>query len=112
MAAPGPRLREKCLVDGCDRQEELVSGRSAGGLCAGHRYRKRHGLPLDPPLHAGLARRLSPRRLLIEAAMALGEVDTAGDQDEAFYRAVRRVTNAALRYARARRNAAPKAPSK
>jgi len=107
------RPREKCLVDGCDRLEELVSGRSAGGLCAGHRYRKRHGLPLEPPLHEGLARRRSPRAALIDAAMSLGDVDTDADFDTAFRRAVDRLTHAAMRYREARKlSERRKAPSK
>lgn len=102
----------ECLVAGCQRLEELKGGRpSGGGLCSGHRYRKQRGLPLEPPLHDGLARRLSPRRALIEAAMALGEVDTAASADVLFRRAVDRLTHAAARYAQARRGAgARKAP--
>ena len=103
------RPREKCLVDGCDRLEELASGRSAGGLCAGHRKRKQlqaKGLltvPFDSPLHDGMGRRRSPRRALIDAAMSLGDVDTGADFDADFRRAVDRLTHAAMRYREARR---------
>lgn len=36
-----------CLIPGCDRPEE------AGGLCAAHRYRKRHDLPMSSPIRDG-----------------------------------------------------------
>lgn len=103
------RTREKCLVDGCDRLEELASGRSAGGLCAGHRKRKQQqakGLltvPFESPIHEGMGRRRSPRAALIDAAMSLGDVDTDADFDTAFRRAVDRLTHAAMRYREARR---------
>lgn len=106
------RRREKCLVDGCDRLEEMKAGRPAGGgLCAGHRYRKKHGLPLEPPLHEGLARRRSPRRALLEAALALGDTSTDSDDDSAFRRALDRLTHAAWRYWD-RRRGPRKAPGK
>ncbi len=72
-----PYVRQSCLIDGCDRMEELAGGRSTGGLCAGHRNRKKlqnRGLltvPFDSPLHDGLARRRSPRQGLHEAAIAV-----------------------------------------
>lgn len=77
---PAVTTRAKCLIDGCDRLEELANGRSAGGLCAGHRYRKKRGLPLEPPLHEGLARRRGPKEALLEAALRLADVD--GDDAE------------------------------
>lgn len=106
--SPQVQSRAKCLVDGCDRPEELAGGRSAGGLCSGHRYRKKRGLDLEPPLHEGLAKRRSPRRALIEVALQLGDVATESDSDAEFRRGVDRLTHAALRYWAARR----KAPSK
>ena len=109
------RTREKCLVDGCDRLEELASGRSAGGLCAGHRKRKQQqakGL-LTVPFESPIRRRRSPRAALIDAAMSLGDVDTDADFDTAFRRAVDRLTHAAMRYREARKlSERRKAPSK
>lgn len=81
---PAVTTRAKCLVDGCDRPEELANGRSAGGLCAGHRYRKKHGLPFEPPLHEGLARRRSPKASLLEAALRLADVEGNDDFDRAW----------------------------
>jgi hypothetical protein len=89
--------RSKCLVDGCDRLEELASGRSAGGLCAGHRKRKVRGLPIWTPLDSLKAHRHTPRELLIESAIALGDVDPANDS--AWGRAIERQCRAAVRYA-------------
>lgn len=94
------RAAEKCLVEGCERREEMKAGRpSGGGLCAGHRYRKKKGIPLDTPLHDGLARRLSPRRALLEAALAIGDVPTEESSDPAARRALDRLTHAAQVYA-------------
>lgn len=96
------RPAEKCLVDGCERREEMKAGRpSGGGLCAGHRYRKKNALPLEPPLHEGLARRLTPRRALLEAALAIGDVPTEEGSDPAARRALDRLTHAARVYAAA-----------
>lgn len=76
------RPREKCLVDGCDRLEELASGRSAGGLCAAHRKRKKRGQPLEPPIDERNARvgphrapLRSPRQALLDAALAYADAD-------------------------------------
>lgn len=91
------RPAEKCLVEGCERLEELASGRSAGGLCAGHRYRKKKNLPLEPPLHEGLARRQTPRQALTAAVMGLLEVGAEGAADHLFRLALERVVYAALR---------------
>lgn len=96
------RPAEKCLVEGCDRLEEMKAGRpSGGGLCAGHRYRKKKNLPMDTPLHDGLARRLSPRRALLEAALAMGDVPSEEASDPAARRALDRLTHAARVYAAA-----------
>lgn len=97
--------RSRCLIDGCDRWEELANGRSAGGLCAGHRKRKSQGRPLEPPLHAGMGRRESPRRALVHAAIDLRDIDTDADSDIEWRRALDRLIHAALRYADARREA-------
>lgn len=91
--------RERCLVDGCDRLEEMAGGRPAGGLCAGHRYRKKRGLPLEAPLHAGLARRQTPREALVAAALELGDVPAESSGDAVFRRVVERLTYAAVMYA-------------
>lgn len=108
------RPREKCLVDGCDRLEELASGRSAGGLCAGHRKRKQlqaKGLltvPFESPLHdrmglqADGSRRLSPRQALVQAAMDMADADTSSESDTAWRRGIERLVHAAIRYAEAR----------
>lgn len=99
---PAVTTREKCLIEGCALWAELSRGRPIDGLCAGHRYRKRKGLPLETPLHRGLGRRQSPRIALLEAALSLGEVDSAVDSDLDFRRALDRLTHAAVQYARAR----------
>lgn len=110
---PAVTSRSKCLVDGCDRAEELVHGRSAGGLCAGHRKRKQQGRDLEPPLHAGMGRRESPRRALVHAAMDLADIETGTDGDIDWRRAVDRLIHAAVRYAAARADAeGRKVPSK
>lgn len=96
---PNGPVRSRCLVDGCDRLEEFASGRSAGGLCAGHRRRKALRQPLETPLNDGFARRLTRHQTLLEAAIALSDVDTADDR--AWHRAVDRHRKAALRYAAA-----------
>jgi hypothetical protein len=96
--------RQKCLIEWCDRLEELANGRSAGGLCSGHRKRKQQGRPLDAPLHermgrqSGNVRRQSPRRALLEAALQIGDVSTEGSSDVAFRRALDRLTHAARVY--------------
>jgi len=95
------RPREKCLVEGCSRLEELASGRSAGGLCAAHRKRKQQGRPLEPPLHDGVGRLLTPRQALVAAGLGLGDIDSTDDQE--FDRAVERLAYAALQYVRRRR---------
>lgn len=97
-----PYARQKCLIDGCPHLEELVKERCAGGLCSGHRYRKKKGLPLEGPLHEGLGRRLSPRQALLEAALGLVDAPDTGDATVA-RRPMERLTHAALVYAKARR---------
>lgn len=87
-------MRCRCLVDGCDRLEELVRGRSAGGLCAGHRYRKRRGLPLESPLDANKAHRLTPWQQVLEASLA----HAGADGPLAYRRAIDRLRKAVLRY--------------
>lgn len=83
------RPAERCLVEGCERLEELASGRSAGGLCAAHRYRKKRGLPLEPPVNGALG---TPgktfKAALVEAALRLADV---GEDDHAFALAYRRL---------------------
>ena len=101
MSYPGNA--QKCVVDGCSRDEELVRGRPAGGMCAGHRYRKRKGLPLEPPIHEGLARNMPPRRALIEAGLALADVPTDGDGDALMRRAEERLCYAAIAYSATRK---------
>ncbi len=87
------RQRQKCLIDGCDRMEELVHGRPAGGLCAGHRHRKKRGLDLTRPLDPSKSHRLSHWQMLHEAAVVL-----ALAEEEAYQRALDRLRKAAVRY--------------
>jgi hypothetical protein len=88
--------RERCIIDGCLRFAELSRGRPINGMCAAHRYRKRRGLALTPPIdedlsrkkfeHAGrsgLNRWAVLKSDLVEAAVAL--VD-AGEDDRLAYR--------------------------
>jgi hypothetical protein len=84
-------VTSKCIIDGCDRPEELVRGRSAGGLCSGHRWRKRKGLSLETPLRS---RRRPRTGLLIEAGLALADANT----DDDFDRGVDRLRKSAARY--------------
>jgi hypothetical protein len=70
-------------------------------LCSAHRKRKARGRPLEPPLHEGLGRRLSPREALVSAGLQLGEIDSVDDDE--FARAVERLAYAALQYVRKRR---------
>lgn len=105
---PRPVARSKCLIDGCDRPEELANGRPAGGLCSAHRKRKQQRRDLEAPIHERMGlqadgtRRLSPRRALVEAAMDIREMDTGADSDIEYRRAVDRLIKAAMRYAIAR----------
>lgn len=85
-------MTSKCLVDGCDHPEELVRGRSAGGLCFGHRWRKKRGLPIEVPLR----RRYRSRRGPLEAA-ALALADATEDRE--YQRGLDRLRKAAVRYA-------------
>lgn len=111
--------RSKCLIDGCDRPEELANGRSAGGLCSSHRKRKQQGRPLEEPIHERMGlqrdgtRRMSPRQALVHAAMDLADIDTGTSSDVDWRRGVDRLIHAAVRYAGARADAeGRKLPSK
>lgn len=73
MGEGAPR-RERCLIDGCTRLEELASGRSAGGLCATHRHRKNHGLPMEAPINESRARTLTKMQVAFQAAIRLADV--------------------------------------
>lgn len=101
--------RALCSVPGCDRAEAA----KAGGLCAGHAYRKRHPeLDFNAPFNEALARRQSTLQTLVQAAIALGDIDT-GD-DRAWRRGVKRLAMASTRHQerkqrRARRRGGPRA---
>ncbi len=60
-----------CTVPGCSNEEE------AGGLCFGHRYRKKHGLPMSPPLRE----RTTPWGRVQEAVLAIADADSENDAD-------------------------------
>jgi hypothetical protein len=62
-----------------------------GGLCHGHAYRKRHSLPMEPPLRTWG----NPRRTLEEASLAHANAET----DDEFERARNRLRMATVRYA-------------
>ena len=94
--APRVVSRQKCLIDGCMRPEELANGRSVGGLCRGHRYRKYKNLPLDVQLKDYVGRGISKRFALVRAALDLAQVDSA--DDAAFARAVRRLLRVARQF--------------
>lgn len=88
-----PRPRSPCSVPGCDRLE----GSESGGLCAGHAYRKRHPhLDFNAPFNDALARRLSSTETIVQAAIALSDVD--GGDDAAFKRAKKRLLMACARH--------------
>jgi len=60
-----------CLVDGCTRRARAKDA----GLCPGHAYRKRRGLPVEVELRPWGAPRVTLRR----AALAYNQAD---DDDE------------------------------
>lgn len=98
MATP-----EKCLWGDCPLLEEMVNGRSAGGYCAGHRYRKRRNLPMDTPISEALGRRQSPLEGLKEAAFRLADCPTDEAADPEFRRRVQMLIHYALVYAPTRK---------
>lgn len=92
-------MADQCRQPDCDRDEEMANGRSTGGYCAGHRYRKRRGLPMEPPLHDGLARRRPAHLALIEAALNLADCPNEESADPEFRRRTQLLAHAALVYA-------------
>ena len=99
MSHPGNLPPARCLWDGCESLEELASGRSAGGLCSLHRYRKRMGLPMDAPRNNGKAHHLTRRQALKEAALAFADAEGP----EEYRRAEWRLLQAAYRIRQRRR---------
>ncbi len=69
MVAMAEAEERYCSVAGCERPEE------AAGLCFGHRYRAKHGLPLSPPLKE----RLPPFERVIEAMKAFFDAEEDDD---------------------------------
>lgn len=65
-----------CLIPGCENPEE------AGGLCYGHRWRKKHGRDLSPPLRET---GLSPYERVLEAIREMEHYD--GDEREHAWKA-------------------------
>jgi hypothetical protein len=105
-AKPQVQTASKCLVDGCERAEELVRGRPAGGLCAAHRRRKKLGQSFDEPIDDRLSRsvhRMSPAELLMVAVVRLG--DAEGPED--FRRARATFFKRVWRFVRTVRRRAP-----
>jgi hypothetical protein len=101
---------QKCLVEDCERLEELKAGRPAGGgLCSGHRYRKKHGLSFETPFHEGLARKAHPRLAVVEVALQCAELP---DDERAFRNWFTRLMYAVDRYKGLKGRSAPKAPGK
>ncbi|MFT3708028.1 MAG: hypothetical protein QM817_10265 [Archangium sp.] len=74
------RPREKCAIADCPRLEELANGRSTGGLCAGHRYRKKRQRQLEEGAIAG---KTGPRMPAFEAPIddALGRRRGAAEEE-------------------------------
>ena len=107
-AKPQVITRERCLVEGCERWEELANGRPAGGLCAAHRKRKQQGRQLETPIRQFFSRG-SFRSLLVDAAVTLAEVDPA--DDAAFDRALARVVRRIERYRKRRQRTQAQVPS-
>ncbi len=68
MALDDPDRRETCCVLECQRPVE------AANLCAAHRYRAKHGLPLSPPVRE----QLRPFERVIEAFYALERASEVG----------------------------------
>lgn len=84
--------RSPCAVEGCDR-----SAKSGRALCDGHRKQKQSGKPLT----ALAPRKRTLRGALVDAAIALADVSTHGDDDGAFAARWDQLKMAAIRYARA-----------
>lgn len=89
--------RKRCVIDGCERLEELANGRPTGGRCAAHRKRKHTAtrLTLTSPVVSRFWKRRDGLEALLESALAYADVDA----DEAYTAAVLRLKRAALRYA-------------
>lgn len=81
---------ELCLIEDCRKPAEL----RGGGLCAAHRFRKKHERPL---LGALRTYSRSPLQALKNAGMKLADSDT----DEAFKRANKNFDALALRWLKA-----------
>lgn len=88
--------RQKCLVDGCERLEELSGGRPAGGLCSTHRKRKVRRRWSDAPIRSYGAR---PRAAIVEGIYEVADADS----DEEFERALERFFKRIQRYFQKRR---------
>lgn len=79
-----------CTAPDCDREARR------GGLCNGHHQRKMRGQPVDTPLRPWGR----PHQAVRRAALALGDVGTAVDDDAEYFRAEARLRMAALRVSR------------
>ena len=102
--APRVVSRAKCLVDGCDRLEELANGRSAGGLCAGHRKRKKLQRPIEGPLNESKAHRRTPRQMVLDAVQRVADADAT--EDDEYDRAVEELFRTIRRYRKRTKNGA------
>lgn len=68
-----------------------------GTLCRTHYWRRQHGKPMDAPIAAtGRGSRRTPKQVLLDAALALADADSA--DDSAFERCWHRLRMAAARY--------------
>lgn len=59
-------MKPVCIIEGCNRPAHRSP------MCAGHEYRRKHGLPMDTPL---APRGQTPLEMVKEAVAALFEVD-------------------------------------
>lgn len=91
------RPRGLCSVADCPNLEEFSRGRRLNGLCYGHRYRLKRGLPISEPLSETLGHKLSPWQMLHDAALEVA----AADDDAEYKLACGRLKTAAKRFMRA-----------
>jgi hypothetical protein len=93
----------KCLIEGCDREEETKAGRPNGGLCAGHRWRKKaiamghYKGRLEDPISDAKAGRLSKMQLFLAAVHRYADASSESIDDLEYRRALKALHKARRR---------------